>query len=168
MVEPPEVARVLDGKGDAPAITGLTVGTVRLDEKVAHQSTERVAVACGHGGADRVVIGPRDEGNVAGFALRFGAIVAPIVGEKVAGVQILDSCAAPVEDRSQRPTLIELAEQAAETADPLLEARPSMWSAEVEDVSQHRYPRMVPLTCIVARADGKRDHPSNDLRGSTR
>ena len=33
VVEPPEVARVLDGKGDVPAITGLAVGTVGLDEK---------------------------------------------------------------------------------------------------------------------------------------
>ena len=42
VVEPPEVARVLDGEGHVPAITGLAAGTVGLDEKVAHQSTERV------------------------------------------------------------------------------------------------------------------------------
>ena len=43
MVQPSEVARVLDGERDVPAITGLAAGTGGLDEKVAHQSTERVA-----------------------------------------------------------------------------------------------------------------------------
>src|SRR5208283_5155230 len=109
-------------------------GTVGLDEKVAQQSTERVVSACRHSGADGVVVGPRDEGDVVGLALRSGATVAPIVVEQIAGTQVLDSCAAPVEDRSQRPTLIELGEHAAETAHPLLEARPQMWSAEVEHV----------------------------------
>ena len=69
VVEPPEVARVLDWERDVPAITGLAAGAVRLDEKVAHQSTERVAAARCHSGADRVVIGPRDERNLVGFAL---------------------------------------------------------------------------------------------------
>ena len=68
-MEPSEVARVLDGEGDALATTGLAAGTVGLDEKIAHQSTERVVMACCHRGADRVVIGPRDERNVVGFAL---------------------------------------------------------------------------------------------------
>ena len=95
-------------------------------------------MACCHCGADRVVICPRDERNVVGFPLRSGITAAPIVVKQIAGIEIFDSCAAPVEDRSQRPTLVELAEHAAETSYPLLEARPQMWGAEVEDVSQHR------------------------------
>ena len=45
MVESPEMARVLKEEGDAPATTGLAAGTAGLDEKIAHQSTERV-VTC--------------------------------------------------------------------------------------------------------------------------
>ena len=85
MVEPPKVARVLDGEEDVPAITGLAESAVGLDEKVAHQSTERVAAARCHCGADSVVIGPMDEANVAGLALRSGATVAPIIVEQIAG-----------------------------------------------------------------------------------
>ena len=128
-MEPPEVARVFDRERHVPAITGLAASTVGLDEKVAHPSTERVVRACCHGGADRVVIGPRDERNIIGFALRPHAFIAPTIVEQISGTQILDSGASPVEDRSQRPTLIELAEHTAETADPLLKARPQMWSA---------------------------------------
>ena len=64
---------------------------------------------------------------------------------------------------------MELAEHAAETAHPLLEARPQMWSAKVEDMTQHGYPRMVPLMRIVAHATAKPSHqverPTEDQLG---
>jgi len=39
VVERPEVARVLEGERNVPAITRPAASTVGLDEKVAHQST---------------------------------------------------------------------------------------------------------------------------------
>jgi hypothetical protein len=45
VVEPSEVACVLDGAGHMPAMRGLAVSTFGLDETVAYQSTEWVAPA---------------------------------------------------------------------------------------------------------------------------
>ena len=44
-------------------MTGSATGAGGVDEKVAHESAERVAAARGDGGADRVVISPGDEGD---------------------------------------------------------------------------------------------------------
>jgi hypothetical protein len=152
MVHPPEVARVVGGEQHLPTPIGSATGAGGLDEKVPHESTEWIAAAGGHGGADRVVVYPRDEGDVTGLAPWRGALLAPIVIQQISSVKVLDSCAASVEDRSQRSAFVEPAKHVAESADPLLKTRPQVWGAQVEDVAQRRDPRVPPLLRIVARA----------------
>ena len=78
MVQPPEVAHVLGEERDVPTTARSATGTGRLDEEVAHQPAEWVTAARGDGGADRVVVGPRDEGNFTTWALRSRAGIAPM------------------------------------------------------------------------------------------
>jgi len=100
MVHPPEVARTVGGEQHVAAPLRSATGAGGLDEKVPDESTEWVAAARGDSGADRVVVYPRDEGDVTGLAPWCGDSLAPIVIEQISSVKVLDSCAASVEDRS--------------------------------------------------------------------
>jgi hypothetical protein len=91
---------MVGGEQHVPAPIGSATGAGGLDENVPHESTEWVAAARGDGGADRVVVYPRDEGDVTGLAPWPGAPLAPIVIEQISSLKVLDSCAASVEDRS--------------------------------------------------------------------
>jgi len=65
VVQPPEMARVLDRKRNVPAATGVTAGTAGVDQQVPDYAPERVATAGRDRGADRIVVRPGEKVNLA-------------------------------------------------------------------------------------------------------
>ena len=116
-----EMAGVLDPERYVPATAGSAAGAGGLDEQVAHQTTEGIAAARRDGGTDGVVVGRGDEREVAAPALRLRAGLPPVVVEKEARPEVLYPGTAPVDDRGERTALVELVEDAGETAHPPLE-----------------------------------------------
>src|ERR671936_2178643 len=133
MIEPAEVAPVVDLEGNPPA-PAISCRAREAHEQVAHHVTEWVLGRRSNRGPDEVVGSVVQERHLAGAVTQqlVGIALAPLLLYAASEAEVLDTCAAPVHQGGERSRFGKAPERPAGDVRGLLERRPQVRCAQAE------------------------------------